>query len=354
MRARMGRIYVDFGEPLSLRSRMAELELSGPDETHVVERVAVEVSHRINVATPVTVTAGVCIAMLAENRALTLDEILATVQPLATYLTARGCPTAGAANLTDRATVRCALQELVSSGVLTNFHGETTVWRVGPDQHLVAAMYRNSAIHVLVQRAILELVLERVASQPDDTSVRPLDEALRLRDLLKYEFFFASREQFAKEMQAELDLAEPGGALAFAELTPSEARRLLDRLGIYSAHLTLRPFLDAYAVVARQLTEQGDTPGVDEDRFLGRCLVLGQQWALQRVIASEESASKEMFRNALQLARHLGLVESDDAGLRERRVAFEDELTGIRRDIALLAGHGQGPASLSRRVVEAG
>jgi glycerol-3-phosphate O-acyltransferase len=304
------------------------------------------------VATPVTVTAGVCIAMLAENRALTLDEILATVQPLATYLTARGCSTAGAANLTDRATVRRALQELVSSGVLTSFHGETTVWRVGPDQHLVAAMYRNSAIHVLVQRAIL--VLERVASQPDDTAVRPLDEALRLRDLLKYEFFFASRDQFAKEMQSELDLAEPGSRHAFAELTPTDARRLLDRLGIHSAHLTLRPFLDAYAVVARQLTEQGDVSGVDEDRFLGRCLLLGQQWALQRVIASEESASKEMFRNALQLARHLGLVESDDAGLRERRVAFEDELTGIRRDIALLAGHGQGPTSLSRRVVEAG
>jgi len=354
LRARMGRIYVDFGEPLSLRSRMAELELGGPDETHVVERIAVEVSHHINVVTPVTVTAGVCIAMLAENRALTLDEILATVQPLATYLTLRGCPTAGAANLTDRATVRRALQELVSSGVLTSFHGETTVWRVGPDQHLVAAMYRNSAIHVLVQRAILELVLERVASQPDDTAVRPLDEALRLRDLLKYEFFFASREQFAKEMQSELDLAEPGSHLAFAELTPTEARRLLDRLGIYSAHLTLRPFLDAYAVVARQLTEQGDVSGVDEDRFLGRCLVLGQQWALQRVIASEESASKEMFRNALHLARHLGLVESDDAGLRERRVAFEDELTGIRRDIALLAGHDQSPAPLSRRVVEAG
>jgi glycerol-3-phosphate O-acyltransferase len=337
LRHRMGRIYVDFGEPMSLKSRMDELALAGPDDTHVVERIAVEVSHRINVATPVTVTAGVCIAMLAEHRALTLEEILETVRPLAEYLEARGWPTAGAVNLTDRATVRRALQELVASGVLTSFHGETTVWRVGRQQHLVAAMYRNSAIHVLVQRGILELVLERLAAEADDTVLNPLDEAFRLRDLLKYEFFFASRDQFAKEMQFELDLADPGRSLAFEEVTPKDARRLLEQVGVYSAHLTLRPFLDGYAVVARQLADQGDVSGVEEERFLARCLVLGQQWALQRSIASEESASKEMFRNALQLGRHLGLVESDAPDLRQRRIAFEDELATIRRDIAGLA-----------------
>lgn len=336
LRARMGRIYVDFGEPLSLQSRMAELEQGGPDETHAVERIAVEVSHRINVATPVTVTAGVCIALLAEPRALTLDEILATVQPLASYLTAKGWPTAGAANLTDRATVRRALQELVSSGVLSSFHGETTVWRIGPDQHLVAAMYRNSAIHVLVQRAILELVLERVACD-DSGAVVPLDEALRLRDLLKYDFFFAGREEFAKEMQSELDLAAPGTRLSFTDLTPADARDLTERMGIYSAHLTLRPFFDAYAVVARQLVDAGDVADLEEDRFLARCLVLGQQWAMQGIVASEESASKEMFRNALQLASHLGLVGAPAGDLRGRRADFERELDAIRKDIVRLA-----------------
>jgi glycerol-3-phosphate O-acyltransferase len=121
LRRRLGRIYVDVGEPIPLQARLAELAVEDPSGTHTVERIALEVCHRINVATPVTPTAAVCIALLAADRALTLDEILATVEPLAEYLRARRCPTAGAANLTDRATVRRAAQELVTSGVLTSY-----------------------------------------------------------------------------------------------------------------------------------------------------------------------------------------------------------------------------------------
>jgi glycerol-3-phosphate O-acyltransferase len=165
LRKRLGRVYVDFGEAIPLRQRLAELRAEGIPEDRAVERVALEVCHRINLATPVTPTAAVCIALLAADRALSLDEILTTVAPLARYLEARTWPTAGAANLTDRATVRRAVQDLVHSGVLTSFRGQTTVWGVGPRQHLTAAVYRNSAIHVLVHRAILELVIAHVAEQ---------------------------------------------------------------------------------------------------------------------------------------------------------------------------------------------
>ena len=104
-----------------------------PDGRHVVERIALDTSHRINRATPVTVTAVVCLAMLAADRALTLDGVLATVAPMAGYIAARRWPVAGAANLTDRATVRRTLQELVASGVLTSYDGGTdTVWRIRP------------------------------------------------------------------------------------------------------------------------------------------------------------------------------------------------------------------------------
>lgn len=332
LRDRMGRIYVDFGEPLALKTRLAELEQDESHEAHAVERIAVEVSHRINMATPVTPTAAVCIALLAADKALTLDEILETVEPLAGYLRARRWPTAGAATLTDRATARRALQDLVSSGVLTSFQGQTTVWGVGPNQHLVAAVYRNSAIHVLVQRAILELVLTRLAEE-GASAIDPLEYALRLRDLLKFDFFFPGREQFAKDMQFELELFAVGRTDSFTELEPGRARELIEGESRFVADLTLRPFFDAYAIVANELSEHGETSRVDEERFLARCLVIGQQWALQRRIASEESASVEMFQTGLRLARHLGLVESDQPDLAARRTEFEGELADVRRGI---------------------
>ena len=340
LRHRLGRVYVDFGEPMPLRARLAELSDEDPDGKNAVERIALEVSHRINVATPVTPTAAVCIALLAADRALTLEGILATVEPLAKYLRDRQWPTAGAANLTDKATIRRALQDLVGSGVLTSFTGKATLWGVGPNQHLVAAVYRNNAIHTLVLRAIAELVIVSVADEHVETAGDGWDEALRLRDLLKFEFFFAGREQFGKDLQFELKLIDENAAIDYADLKPEQAQSLYEGMDPLVAHLVIRPFVDAYAVVADQLLELGDVGKVDEKRFIDRCLMIGQQWAMQRIIASEESASAEMFQTALLLARHRGLVESEEPELRARRQEFVDEIDGIRKRIKKISRQG--------------
>jgi glycerol-3-phosphate O-acyltransferase len=335
LRHRMGRVYVDFGDPIPLRARLEELRAGGSPQHLAVERIALEVCHRINVATPVAPTGAVCIALLAADRALTLDEILTTVEPLADYLRARRWHTAGAANLTDRATVRRAVQDLVESGVLSSYRGQETVWRVSPRQHLTASVYRNSAIHVLVHRAITELVLARVATE--ETPFDAWHDALDLRELLKFEFFFPVREEFGRELQLELKLIDGNEWVPTREVSQEDARGYLDRMDLLVSHLILRPFLDAYAVVANQLVERGETDHFDEDKFIARCLVVGRQWALQHRIASEESVSAEMFRTALRLARHNELVEPNIPDLPQRRRAFVEEIDGYRARIEQVA-----------------
>jgi glycerol-3-phosphate O-acyltransferase len=335
LRHRMGRVYVDFGDPIPLRARLEELRAEGSPQHLAVERIALEVCHRINVATPVAPTGAVCIALLAADRALTLDEILTTVEPLAKYLQARRWHTAGAANLTDRATVRRAVQDLVDSGVLSSFRGQETVWGVSPRQHLTASVYRNSAIHVLVHRAIAELVLAKAAQQ--ETPFDAWHDALDLRELLKFEFFFPVREEFGRELQVELKLIDGRDWIPTREVSMEEANNYLDRMDLLVSHLILRPFLDAYAVVANQLVERGETDHFDEEKFIARCLVVGRQWALQRRIASEESVSAEMFRTALRLARHNELVEPNIPDLPQRRRAFVEEIDGYRTRIAQVA-----------------
>ncbi|MDN2496797.1 MULTISPECIES: 1-acyl-sn-glycerol-3-phosphate acyltransferase [Nocardia] len=334
LRRRLGRVYVDFGEPIELRSRLRELKQNDAAETTAIERIAVEVSHRINRATPVAPTAVVCIALLAADRALTLDEVLETVEPLADYLHARNWQTAGAANLTDRATVRRALQDLVKTGVLSSFRGDTTVWGIRPSQHLVAAVYRNSAIHALIERAIVEVALEG-ASATDPAGSTTLDDALRLRDLLKFEFFFAGRTEFTAALQTELDLIT--GATIGLRSVDGDAAACLDRLDLFVAPLMLRPFIDAYAVVAYQLAELGGSTEFDEGWFMERCLAVGHQWALQGRNASAESTSAEMFQTALRLVRHLGLLDDAQPDLELRRKAFRREIEAIQDRIGQLS-----------------
>lgn len=102
------------------------------------------------------------------------------------------------------------------------------------------------------------------------------------------------------------------------------------------SHLILRPFLDAYAVVARQLVEQGPGDSFDEARFVERCPVLARQWAFQRRIG-EESVSGEMFRTALRLVRHRDLVTSTKPDVDQRREEFVREIDGYRVRLAQVA-----------------
>jgi glycerol-3-phosphate O-acyltransferase len=329
---RMGRVYVDFGEPLRLRERLAELEAQGADR--IVQRVALDVSHRLNRATPVTPTAAVCVAMLAADRALSLGEVLSTVAPLADYLSRRGWPIAGAATLTDAMTVRRALTDLVASGVLTSYSGgEETVWAVGPDQHLTAAFYRNGAIHTLVVRAIAELTLLWMADGAHAGAGEALSAALRLRELLTFEFFFSGRREFRTDIDAELAVIHPDATL---DGNPEQALAWLRSARLRVAHLVLRPYLEAYWLVAHQLAALDDE-SFDEKRFLADCLRVGRQWALQRRLASEESVTLELFRGALELARHRGLLVADGPDLNHRRRVFADELRAAVTGVAAIA-----------------
>src|SRR5882757_4578327 len=341
LRERLGRVYLDFGTPLPLRQRLAELRADAVTENQV-ERVALDVCHRINAATPVTPTAAVCIALLAADRALTLDQVLDTVRPLADYISGRGWPVAGGATLTDRSTLRWALRELVRSGVLTSYSGGSeTVWGIGEDQHLIAAMYRNSAIHVLLLRAIAELALLAVAegaADSDTSAGHPaLEEALRLRELLKFDFFFAQREQFIDDLAAEIALLAGTDTSSGLDVTREQAREWLAAARPLVAHLALRPFLDAYRVVGEQLAALDEDETAAEAGLVESCLRVGHQWALQHTLASEESVSGEMFRTALKLAGHRDLLRPGAPHLSKRRREFADEVTEVGRAIGRIA-----------------
>ena len=353
LRERLGRVYLDFGEPLPLRRRFEELRAEGVKDNQV-ERVALDVCHRINAATPVTPTAAVCIALLAADRALTLDEVLSTVRPLADYVAGRGWPVAGAANLTDRATLRWALRELVRSGVLTSYTGgPETVWGIGAEQHLIAAVYRNSAIHVLLVRAIAELSLLAVAES--DTSADKaapstlFDEALRLRELLKFDFFFAQREQFAEELAAEVAILASPDTPNGLEATKEQALEWLANARPLVSHLVLRPFLDAYRVVGEQLAALDEDEEVVQSTLVDSCLRIGYQWTLQHILASEESVSGEMFNTALKLAAHRDLITSEALHLGKRRREFADELGEVARAIGRIAERDHATAAMNVR-----
>jgi glycerol-3-phosphate O-acyltransferase len=328
-----GKVRIRFGEPLPLSEALAD---AGPSE-HAVERVAFEVCHRINEATPITETALVALTLLgADDRALTLGEVRVTLAPLLRYVSARGLPMTGELDLSADAGVRQALDALGKHGVVRCYdRGTEPVWSIAPERHLEAAFYRNSVVHFLVNRAIAELVLVDIDEHPGAAAVSDgWEGALRIRDVLKFEFFFARKRLFERELRDELALIDPDWERREGE--PGAAWRALKNGHLLLAPRVLSSFLEAYLVVADRLAAHDPATPVDEPKLLAECLGVGHQYRLQRKLASTESISRELFATALKLADNRGLLVAGSAELQTRRAEFRAEIGTLVGRVARL------------------
>lgn len=329
-----GKVRVCFGEPTSLSE-----VLGGEEREHAVERVAFEVCHRINRATPITDTALVALALLGvEDRALTLEEVRVTLAPLLEHVELRHLPRTGELDLSKPSGVRQALEALCGHGVATCYSdGTEPVWSIGSERHLEAAFYRNSVVHFLVNRAIAELVLAHIDEQsPDDPVAAGWEEALRIRDVLKFEFFFARKREFEHELQAELAFLDPGWEQLVGR--PGAAWAALEVARLHLAPRVLASFLEAYLVVAERLAARDPRTPVDEKEFATECLGVAHQYRLQRRLASTESISRELFSTALKLAANRDLVDPGREELAERRRLFAAEISGLVDRIGRIRG----------------
>jgi len=342
LRRRYGNIHIRFGEPLSLAKTLGRPDPNAApnaDEQNLeLQKLAFEVAVRINRVTPITSASLVTLALLGTgDRALTASEVRAALVNVLHFTRRRGLPTVGELDLDVDEGVRRALEALERNGVVSCFMGGTEpVYQIGPEQQLQAAYYRNTVIHFFVSPAIAELALLRAAEQAAlDPAAEFWDEAMRLRDLLKFEFFFAEKEIFRGELQRELALND--GEWERKLGAGGEAiRELLRRFRPFSAHRVLRPFIEAYQIVGDHLERRDPALVFDEASFTSECLGLGRQYHLQRRVHSAASVSQVLIQTGTKLARNRGLLDPGPPDLVERRRAFAEEIRSAVRRIAAI------------------
>ena len=347
LRRKNGDIHVRFGAPLSLRENSSASPPDSPpdpgEKNLTVQKIAFETAVRINRVTPITPTSLVTMALLGYgDRALTLAEVVESLDELVRYASRKQLPATIPLDAFDTALIESTLETLVESGVVTVFtEGPEAVYAIGANQHLAAAYYRNTIIHFFVNGAIAELSLVR-AAEPDVGD--PLAEfwaaTLRLRDLLKFEFFFADKDEYENELRREVAMHDPDWERRLAG-GPDEILDTLRRVHPLSAHRVLRPFLEAYRVVS-DILERGEVHPADGSGFSDACLALGEQYKLQKRIRSAESISKALFATAEKLANNRGLLEEDATEARQRRKELAREIRQAIRHIDAIDALAQG------------
>jgi glycerol-3-phosphate O-acyltransferase len=307
-----GDIHVAFGEPISVREHLTrELAVAADGFDPVgaagalpLQKLAFEVAVHINTATPISPPALITMALLWADRALTVDQLLALSERYADYVDARGFPVT-CRPIATRETVLAGLASLQRHGVVTrNDHGRETVYLIQPEQRIAAAYHRNGILHFFVIPAIVDL------ATADDAG--PLhDEALALRDLFKFEFFFAEKGEFLAEVDAEAAAGERPVTAPF-----------------------LRPFLEAYWATAEALAAHDDAE-VESEALTREACGLAEQFLLQARIYCADAVSSSYVDGAVRLADHRGLLAADPlarADLAARRLELAEELhTLVRR-----------------------
>jgi glycerol-3-phosphate O-acyltransferase len=211
--------------------------------------------------------------------------------------------------------------------------GRDPVWLIGPEHQLAATFYRNSLIHFLLDTALCELAVLRADETASDPAAAsdPVeafwDEIARLRDLLKFEFYFRERDEHRREIAAEMTRHDPSWE-SLLRSGPAAADGLLAAMRPLVSQAVVRPFVEAYRLVADVLAH--DDAVVSDSEVVRRALGLGRQYVAQRRLRSSESVSALLFQTALQLARNRGLLDPAP-DLAERRAAFLAELRDLGR-----------------------
>ncbi|MGW4117066.1 glycerol-3-phosphate 1-O-acyltransferase [Nocardia sp. NPDC004711] len=350
-----GRVYVRFGTPLSARDRLAvngdplTVHPNPPSERTLelehlaVQRLAFEVAVGINDVTPITVNALTTLVLLGvHERALTRGELRAAIAPVLGYIQRRNLPSGELDALRDDHGLAVVLEQLTVATVVTVYRGGLEpVYAINAGAHLEAAFYRNSAVHWFVNRAILELSILTAVEAPEGDQLRVgWEAAFRLRDLLKFEFFFPERAEFTSQLTAEMLLVDHDWHQRTAAGTVgSDILARLAESGFMMAHRVLRSFFDAQLVVAERLAARDPVAEVDKKALIDECLQVGKQMLLQQRLHSPESVSSELFGSAIKLADNHGLLtpSDDPADLAARRSSFAAELRAIGQRISRAA-----------------
>jgi glycerol-3-phosphate O-acyltransferase len=332
----MGKVYMDIGEPVVLK------EAPHPDDKLALSKIAFEVAVEANHVTPITFPSLVTLSLLgASPRALTEAEVVRDLDVLLSWAEARKLRISADFNRAYADQMEGLLGIMIDEGMVTRYdEGPEVVYGIEQEQHAVASYYRNTIIHFFVNKAIIELAMVKTA-EVEGSAALPLfwSEVDNLRDLFKFEFFYAPTEVFHQQIREELGRY----AENWEELLQQGQAGFLKLQGnmlLLAAHVTLLTYAEAYSVVADLLARLDEWESLTEADCVARALKLGHQAYLQRRISSPASIGKLLFKNGFKLAQNRQLTSGGGKEVAKARKALATEIRDVLRRLELIRAIG--------------
>jgi glycerol-3-phosphate O-acyltransferase len=315
----LGRIYLDFGEPVIVSK--ADVQ----NDELALQKIAFKVGVEANRVTPITLTALMSMSLLgASPRAQTIGELQDNMDVLRTWAEHRDVKFTSDFEEGNREHMLEIINHMIDSKLIRRYdEGPETVYAVAPDQHAEASYYRNTIVHHFVTKALTELALMEAANATENSIDVFWKEADRLRDMFKFEFFYSPTEEFRADVKAELAFFDKSWEKKLEKRTSTSD--LLKNFTPIVAHASLKPYIEAYRIVADVFARLPDTETLNEKAMLTASFRYGRQAYLQRRITSKASLGQILFKNGYKLLDSYGLVAPSE-GVAEKRKKFSQDL----------------------------
>ena len=350
LRSRYGRVYVEFGHAMPLDPFLLKYHpniLTRPpsvdDMNRTVRRLAYRIIHGINEVTTVTPSAVAALVILNQpSDVIDHPTFLRQAGFVLRFVALRGArlsrtliealAQAGIqpdeARSADDSDLELAIGVAVApilEEALALLHDNKLIVSAGSghqrshfvpkDRRVELSYYKNNILHFFVPEAIFATALCMQASQP--TYRHELEERTRfLSRLLKYEFCFASRDDFehvfaqayARFQLAALFREQEDGRIVVPD-PPPPAVEFLRGLALTT--------LEAYRFCALLLNEEA-LDWVDQRSLLRKGLQRSQELMREGALVFSESVNRPSLESALRLFREWAIIE-ERRGPRGRR-----------------------------------
>ena len=327
LKRKHGKIYIRFGQPISLKEYLAQKEI----HSHAAARLlSLDLTKSINRVTLVTPLALIASAILTRHRrGFQANELTTTAGTLLSFLNRYKAPTATTLDHFEE-TMEGTLSILIGRKIIDSFEdidGEKTFYYVQEERKKELEYYKNSIIHYFILHSFVAISLLR------GTKDAKFDEAILadygfLRNLFRNEFVYDE----GKNIREEIDKVMTYFIDVFYIVRSGSGEYKLSRLGYNELPAWAafsKTFLESYWLTGKSYLHLGTDKKRGE--LLKHMTHMGLRYNKLGVIDHIEGISHVSFENAIRFIREDILEpketpEGDSLDAKERLSQFSQRL----------------------------
>ncbi len=351
VKRRYGRVYMNVGKPMLLKSYLASQEspiseMTLDDRRRLYRRLGYEVVNEINKVSVVTPSSLVAAGLLSYyRRGISHDDLMAILKEFYDYLEHRGVGFSSTFENKER-TINDTLGVFEASGFISKLGPEEeeddefaeTIYSVDENKRLNLEYYKNNLLHSFVSLAFVSLsILSGVRTRVPMSDI--VEDYSFFKALFVDEFIYDNNVDDGEEIRKVLSYAQ-GRGMVFID-KKIEDLESVEVTGKGRAYLhafagLIQNYIESYWIASRGCAYLKGKDRTEKD-LIRKINKLGVKMYKKGEISKAEALSQSNYKNALKFLAGDGVIsissEEEGEGVKTLSIVEKGELESLRRKL---------------------